>query len=86
MIYIDPLRPCIPNKNWKWDYSCHLFADSIDELHEFAKKIGMRRSWFQEKRLPHYDLTAKRRQVAVGLGAIEVDMTWVKNRLRESRR
>lgn len=78
---------------------CHLTADTSSELHEFAAKIGLKRSWFQpasvfqdtpfirlrEKQtgqvlvgMPrpgsrdHYDVTEKRRKVAVELGAIEV--------------
>lgn len=48
-------------------------ADTLEELHLFAQKIGMRLSWFQDKSsLPHYDLTRRRRDVAVALGAIEI--------------
>lgn len=83
MIYVDSLKECTPKKGWRWTSYCHMFADSLEELHEFASKIGMRRNWFQDKKLPHYDLTAKRRTVAVSLGAIEVPLEWVKNKLRE---
>lgn len=52
--------------------SCHMTADTLEELHAFAARIGMRRSWFQEHRIcPHYDLTPGRREVAVRLGAVE---------------
>lgn len=52
--------------------SCHLTADTLEELHAFALRIGMRRSWFQDHRAaPHYDLTPGRREVAVRLGAVE---------------
>ena len=52
--------------------SCHLSADTLDELHDFAAKIGMKRAWFQDhKLLPHYDLTPARRIVAVRLGATQ---------------
>lgn len=51
---------------------CHLFADAADcpELHAFARKIGMRRDWFQGD---HYDLVPTKRSRAVQLGAVEVD-------------
>lgn len=51
---------------------CHLFADEADseELHAFARRIGMRREWFQRN---HYDLTPGRRAAAVKAGAREVD-------------
>lgn len=51
------------------DRWCHLMADSLEELHEFARKIGLKRRWFQGD---HYDLTPCRRIVAVRLGAQEV--------------
>jgi hypothetical protein len=73
MIYVDPLR----DNGWKLrghrTLNCHLFADSPEELHEFAARLGMKRAWFQDdRRLPHYDLTPARRQEAVRLGAMEM--------------
>lgn len=36
-----------------------------------ASKVGLRREWFQDHPLaPHYDLTARRRAKALGLGAV----------------
>lgn len=55
---------------------CHLIADTDDELHAFASRLGMRRAWFQappKASHPHYDLTPGRRAKAVALGAFEVD-------------
>lgn len=51
--------------------SCHLTTDgSLEELHAFAAKIGMRRAWFQDHALaPHYDLTPSRRELAIRGGA-----------------
>lgn len=73
MVYVDELTPCIPNRNWRWRESCHLIADTLEELHIFAAAIGMRRSWFQvDSRLPHYDLNASRRRIAVSRGAVEL--------------
>lgn len=54
---------------------CHMTADTLEELHEMADKIGMRREWFQPAaRLHHchYDLVPSRRARAVALGAVEV--------------
>lgn len=51
-----------------------MYADTLDELHEMAERIGMRRAWFQDNlKLPHYDLVPKRRALAVKFGAIEHD-------------
>lgn len=72
-VYVDALHPCLATKNWKWDHSCHLLADSDEELHKFAVELGLKREWFQGKRLKHYDLTAGKRHLAVKYGAKEVD-------------
>ena len=56
----------------------HLFADTQQELHEFAAKLGLRRSYFQPGRPHgdgspsphwHYDLTAGKRAQAIRFGA-----------------
>ena len=52
---------------------CHMFADTIAELHDMAGKIGMKRQWFQPLSFPHYDVAKGRRAAAVALGAVEVD-------------
>jgi hypothetical protein len=56
----------------------HLFADTPEELHAFAAKLGLRRSYFQPGRPRgdgspsrhwHYDLTAGKRAQAIRFGA-----------------
>lgn len=57
--------------------SCHLTADTTEELHVFAKRIGLKRSWFQDHPLhPHYDLTAKKRHAAILRGAVFAPARW----------
>lgn len=51
---------------------CHMFADTLDELHAMAAAIGMRREWFQPFSFPHYDVAKGRRAAAIKAGAIEV--------------
>lgn len=54
----------------KW---CHMVSDSIEELHIFAIKIGLKREWFQDKfNRPHYDLLKSKKELAIKLGAKEV--------------
>lgn len=64
--------------------SSHLTTDGpLEELHAFAARIGMKREWFQNHRIaPHYDLTPRRRAVAIKLGAVEVSM---REQLRQRR-
>jgi hypothetical protein len=50
----------------------HLFADTDEELHAFAKRIGLKREWFQTKRLHHYDLNPSRRAKAISCGVIQL--------------
>ena len=47
----------------------HLTADTLDELHQFAKSIGLKREWFQDHRHPHYDLKGSKRRAAIDAGA-----------------
>lgn len=49
---------------------CHMTADTLEELHAMADKIGIRRKWFQGD---HYDICKSKRALAVRLGAIECD-------------
>jgi hypothetical protein len=72
-VYVDPLMGCVPTARWRFTKSCHLVADSLEELHEFAGQLGLKRGWFQSKsRVAHYDLTENKRKQAIVLGAIEL--------------
>ncbi len=80
-VYVDQLINTKPyrkseNERWNWRQSCHMVAESEQELHEFAARLGLSRSWFQNKHrnplLWHYDLTANKRKQALRLGAKEV--------------
>jgi hypothetical protein len=72
-IIVDPLTQ-YPNAWGKFRRgSCHMSStESEAELHAFAKQVGLKRSWFQPGRHPHYDLTPGRRAAAVKAGAKEV--------------
>ena len=73
MIYVDQ-----PLHFFRGKMYCHLFADTKEELHTFAAKLGLKRHWFQnDKRLPHYDISPLKRAKAVKLGAKEVDRRFV---------
>lgn len=61
----------------RWSGGGHMQADTLDELHAFAARLGMRREWFQCKpgrpENDHYDLTRAGRELAVMLGAVPED-------------
>lgn len=70
-VYVDELIVWPNAKGIFKKGSCHLSADTLDELHAFAKKLGLKRSWFQNhKLLAHYDLVPSKRDQAIKLGAI----------------
>lgn len=64
---------------------CHMMADSLEELHEMADKLGLKREWFQPKSSPHYDLSQSKRREAVDLGALEMDRAKIVELIRKYR-
>ncbi len=53
----------------------HLIADTEEELHTMADKIGVARRWFQRKPSgDHYDISIAKRHLALRFGAIEVSV------------
>ena len=67
--------------------SCHLVADTLDELHEFADKTGMKRHWFQyHTRIPHYDLTPTKRSLAIQYGAIPISAMEAARQRKDARK
>ena len=65
-VYVDNERI-----KWRGKLWCHLVADSLDELHAFAARIGLRRGWFQDRAsYPHYDVTTDVRERALLAGAL----------------
>jgi hypothetical protein len=76
MIYVDSLMPTVKTLRWHHAESCHLFTvpGNLQLLHVFAIQMGLKRCWFQNKKggMPHYDLTANKRALAVQMGAMEL--------------
>lgn len=72
-VFVDDmkLRAKVGNLDAVWS---HLGADSLEEMHEFAQRLGLKRSWFQvsSSGIPHYDITRSMRAKAVKMGAEEV--------------
>jgi hypothetical protein len=72
-VYVD--EPIYEWRGFRW---CHLTADSAEELHAFAARLGLKRYRFQTKPgrpwVDHYDITEDKRRDAVALGAVEITM------------
>lgn len=79
-VYVDNARisATVGRHSSQWS---HLFADTQEELHEFAKHLGLKRSYFQPGRplagkpspYWHYDVTEGKRQQAIKMGAKTVE-------------
>ncbi|MDQ3469790.1 MAG: DUF4031 domain-containing protein [Actinomycetota bacterium] len=65
---------------WRGRRWCHLVSDdSLDELHEFARRLGIPRRAFQGD---HYDVPEEHRPEVVSAGAQEVESRELVRRLR----
>jgi hypothetical protein len=70
MILVDEAKFQRGSQMW-----CHMMSDlpdqqqAIRELHTFAQRIGLRRSWYQPRSSPHYDLSPRYRTAALLAGA-----------------
>ena len=76
-VYVDDAF-CHGDRWGRWQGGGHMQADSVEELHAMADRLGLMRSWFQTRPgrpwRDHYDLTSVKREQAIGLGAIPI--TW----------
>lgn len=70
MVYLDSLRLQGMKYRGKSVRTCHMLADSKEELIAFAKKIGMKESWLHKD---HFDLMEGKRKLAIEEGAVELD-------------
>ena len=76
-VYVDDWRQraTVRGISSRWS---HLTADTTEELHAFAGRLGLPRRAFQSKPgkpvFDHYDVTEELRERAISLGAIP--LTW----------
>lgn len=71
MIYVDK-AVWKKSPNGRKTYA-HMVADTLWELDEFAKLIGVKSHFFhRSKTAPHYDITSEQHEVALKNGAVLV--------------
>ena len=65
----------------------HMVADTDEELHAMADKIGVARRWHQKAGTmhSHYDICKAKRAQAVAHGAVEVDRAGLAAVLKKKR-
>jgi len=69
-VYVDDMRAGFGRM-----VMCHMVADTLDELHAMADRIGVARRWYQGPpvtRMPHYDIALSKRALAVQAGAHQI--------------
>ena len=67
-VYVDDMYK-YPMGQFRRMKMSHMIADTEEELHEMARKIGVARKWYQGD---HYDICLSKRAKAVAQGAQEV--------------
>jgi hypothetical protein len=74
-VYVDNMHETPMGKYGRMKM-CHMIADTVEELHEMADKIGVKRKWYQGDKTgkPHYDICSSKRKLAVEYGAKEITM------------
>lgn len=71
-VYVDDMQA--PYGRMKM---CHMLADTDEELHAMAARIGVARKWWQSPLKTsgsHYDIALSKRALAVEYGAKEITM------------
>lgn len=69
-VYVDDMRAQFGSM-----VMCHMLADTDDELHAMAARIGLSRRWWQDPAKTagsHYDVCLSKRAAAVAAGAFEI--------------
>lgn len=67
-VYVDDMYKYPMGRYGRMKMS-HMIADTEDELHAMADKIGVARKWYQGD---HYDICMEKRRRAVEAGATEL--------------
>lgn len=70
-VYVDDARILArvkggPPNEARWS---HLWADTLEELEDFAQKLGLNPKWLQADSAYHYDVVETKRRLAISIGA-----------------
>lgn len=81
-VYVDDMRAPYGRM-----IMCHMVADTDEELHAMADKIGVQRKWHQKAGTvhSHYDIALSKRALAVKHGAIEINWRQLAQMLKARR-
>lgn len=71
-VYVDDMRAKFGRM-----VMCHMLADTDQELHDMAERIGVARRWWQSPAKTsgsHYDIALTKRALAIQHGAVEITL------------
>jgi hypothetical protein len=71
-VYVDDMRAPFGRM-----LMCHMLADTDEELHAMADRIGVARRWWQSPAKTsgsHYDIAQSKRALAVKAGAVAITL------------
>jgi hypothetical protein len=71
-VYVDDMRAQFGRM-----VMCHMIADTDDELHAMADRIGVARKWWQSPAKSsgsHYDIALSKRAQAIASGAVPITL------------
>jgi len=71
-VYVDDMRAPYGRM-----IMCHMIADTDEELHAMAARIGVARRWWQSPEKTsgsHYDIALSKRALAVAAGAVPITL------------
>ena len=71
-VYVDDMKAAFGRM-----VMCHMLADTDEELHAMAARIGVARRWWQSPAKTsgsHYDIALSKRALAVQHGAVEITL------------
>lgn len=80
-VYVDDMYR-YPMGRFRRMKMSHMIADTEEELHAMAARIGVARRWYQGD---HYDICMSKRQQAVAAGAVEITLRELAFRHRAKR-
>jgi hypothetical protein len=68
-VYVDDMRARLGSM-----ILCHMVADTDEELHAMADRVGVARRWHQAppEHDSHYDIAISRKRAAIAAGAVPV--------------
>ncbi len=75
-VYVDDMHR-FPIGKYRRMKMSHMIADTDQELHDMADRIGVDRRWWQSPEATsgsHYDIALTKRELAIDAGAVEITM------------